>query len=259
MLADHAAVPPTPPGVPPLVPLPSPNFGVRRAPAGRSRPTVDILLLHYTGMPSAAAALDRLTDPASGVSAHYTIDEDGTVYRHVGEDARAWHAGAGLWRADTDVNSRSIGIELVNPGHAWGYRPFAEPQMAALIALARDILARHPIGADGVLAHSDVAPARKQDPGELFDWRRLAAAGIGLWPVPTPDDDAWAVREAESAGGDVVALLARYGYGVRSAGMPSVTAVVTAFQRHFVPERVTGTADRVTRARLSALLRATGR
>ncbi len=160
-----------------VVERPSPNHDAR--PDGQA---VDILLLHYTGMKSAEAALARLCDPAAKVSAHYVIDEDGTLTRLVDEARRAWHAGVSSWAGDSGVNARSIGIELVNPGHEFGYRPFPAPQMAALTALARDILARHAIPPQRVLGHSDVAPTRKQDPGELFDWEALAAAGIGLWP-----------------------------------------------------------------------------
>ena len=159
-----------------MIDRPSPNHGPRRDGAA-----IDMLILHYTGMTTAAAALDRLCDPKTEVSAHYLIDEDGTVWRLVPEDRRAWHAGRAYWAGETDINSRSIGIELVNPGHEHGYRVFPEPQMTALIALSQGILSRHPIPPHRILAHSDVAPDRKLDPGELFDWRRLAMAGIGLW------------------------------------------------------------------------------
>jgi N-acetylmuramoyl-L-alanine amidase len=212
------------------------------------RPTgtsVDMLVLHYTGMPSVEEALARLCDPAAKVSAHYLIDEDGTVVALVDEARRAWHAGVAYWRGARDVNARSIGVELVNPGHEFGYRPFPEAQMAALEGLAQGILARHPIPARNVVGHSDVAPARKQDPGELFDWRRLAAAGIGLWPenvVPhTVGQDA------------VAAMLAEYGYDVAD-----VPAAIAAFQRRFRPERIDGAADADTVGRVAALLRLVG-
>jgi N-acetylmuramoyl-L-alanine amidase len=143
--------------------------------------TVDALILHYTGMASAEAALSRLCDPAARVSAHYLIDEDGTVMALVPEERRAWHAGISVWQGVEHLNDRSIGIELVNPGHEFGYRPFPEAQYRACVGLCQGILGRWPIPAHRVLAHSDVAPRRKQDPGELFDWRRLAQAGIGLW------------------------------------------------------------------------------
>ncbi len=219
---------------------PSPNHNAR--PEGQA---VDILLLHYTGMESAEAALERMCDPAAEVSAHYCIDEDGTLYILVPEGRRAWHAGRALWGGESDINGRSIGIELVNPGHEFGYRAFPEPQMARLIALAGEILDRHPIPPARVLGHSDVAPLRKEDPGELFDWPRLAAAGIGVWPNDPPPL-AEAPAEAE-----VRAALARFGYGYLDA---DPTAVLRAFQRHFRPSAVTGKADAETAARLLALV-----
>src|SRR4029077_12116286 len=156
----------------------SPNHDARPE-GGR----VDMLVLHYTGMKTAAEAIDRLCDPAAKVSAHYAIDEDGTVWRLVEESRRAWHAGVSFWQGTRDVNAASIGIELVNPGHDWGYRAFPDAQMVALETLCHGLLLRHPIPRDRVVGHSDVAPLRKQDPGELFDWPRLAEAGIGLWPT----------------------------------------------------------------------------
>ncbi len=227
-----------------MIALASPNHEGR--PPGRD---VDILVIHYTGMETAGAALARLCDPAAKVSAHYVIDEDGTVYRLVAEDRRAWHAGVSCWHGDRDVNSRSIGIELVNPGHEFGYRPFAEAQMLALRGLACDILARHPIPPHNVLGHSDVAPMRKQDPGELFDWPRLAGWGIGLWPFgeEAPDDriiPASAVQD----------LLARCGYDVPGAAAKAVVvAAITAFQRHYRPRRVDGVVDADTLRRLDRL------
>jgi N-acetylmuramoyl-L-alanine amidase len=228
-----------------FVDRPSPNHDPR--PPGQ---TIDILLLHYTDMDSAAAALDRLCDPAAKVSAHYCVDEDGTVYRLVGEDRRAWHAGKASWAGAGDINARSIGIELVNPGHSCGYRPFPDAQMSALIGLAREILARHPIPPARVLGHSDVAPDRKQDPGELFDWRALAAAGIGLWP------EAAAPADPVPDMAEVQARLARFGYAVPRHGRldGETRAVIAAFQRHFRPAAVTGACDGETAARLAALL-----
>lgn len=227
---------------------PSPNHDAR--PKGQ---VIDILVLHYTGMRSAAEALDRLADPAAKVSAHYLIDEDGTVWAMVPEARRAWHAGVSSWAGATDINARSIGIELVNPGHEFGYRPFPEMQMAALESLARGILGRHPIPPRRVLGHSDVAPLRKEDPGELFDWARLAAAGIGLWP------DSRAAVPDGGASSDIAALqagLARYGYGVPQTGIldDETRKVIAAFQRHFRPSRVDGVPDAETTARLMALL-----
>ena len=202
---------------------PSPNFGAR--PDGI---VIDMLVIHYTGMRTGATALKWLCDPAAEVSAHYLIEEDGRLFRLVDEAERAWHAGAGLWRGDSNINDRSIGIELVNPGHEYGYRPFPAAQMAALIGLAGDILARHPIPAQNVVGHSDVAPMRKQDPGELFDWRALAAAGIGAWPDAPGDGEA----------GDVGALLTEIGYD-----SSDLELALVAFQRRYLPARVDGQLD----------------
>jgi N-acetylmuramoyl-L-alanine amidase len=216
---------------------PSPNHGPRRANA-----PIDMLIIHYTGMDSAAAALDRLCDAASEVSAHYMIGEDGTVWRLVLEDRRAWHAGRSFWAGETDINSRSIGIELVNPGHGPSYRPYSDAQMKALEVLAHAICSRHPIPSHRVLGHSDVAPGRKQDPGELFDWKRLAAGGIGLWPnVPAPE---------RTAAFD--ANMRTFGYADASV------EAIAAFQQHFRPASVTGIADDETRTRLAALVMQAG-
>ncbi len=215
---------------------PSPNHGPRRDGAA-----IDMLILHYTGMVTAEAALDRLCDLRTEVSAHYVIDEDGTVWSLVAEDRRAWHAGRAWWAGESDINSRSIGIELVNPGHEHGYRAFPEAQMAALIALSHGILSRHAIPAHRVLGHSDVAPDRKLDPGELFDWKRLAREGIGLW-------------SDSGAGGitDFAEAMRRFGYADASA------EAIQAFQRHFRPANITGIADGETEARLADLVRQAG-
>lgn len=207
-----------------MIERPSPNHDARPG-------AVDMLILHYTGMPTGAAALERMCDGEAKVSAHYMIEEDGTVFRLVPEEHRAWHAGVSFWAGAPRVNDRSIGIELVNPGHDWGYRAFPEAQIAALIDLAKAILARHAIPARHVLGHSDVAPDRKTDPGELFPWQHLAAEGIGLWPAP-----------AEPCG-DFSALLAAFGYGVPPAVDVPIEAVITAFQRHFRPSCIDGIAD----------------
>lgn len=200
---------------------PSPNCDDR--PAGQA---VDMLVLHYTDMDSAEASAARLCDPAAQVSAHYLIDEDGTVFALVPEGKRAWHAGVSFWRGETAINARSIGIELQNPGHSLGYRAFPEAQIAALIALCQGILARHPIAPRNVVGHSDVAPDRKIDPGELFPWARLAAAGIGIWPEPV------AARAA-----DLARLLAEIGYN------PGAEKAVAAFQRRFRTARIDNVAD----------------
>ena len=231
--------------------LPSPNFDPR--PQGG---VIDMLVIHYTGMESAQGALSRLRDPAARVSAHYVIDEEGIVSRLVDENARAWHAGKAAWRGETNINERSIGIELVNPGHEFGYRPFAEAQMTALIGLTLDILARHPIPPENIVGHADVAPTRKQDPGELFDWARLARAGIGRWPGE------WEKEGYISAAGlgpvditEAQNLLARIGYDIQVTGHrdPQTEKVLTAFQRHFRPRQVDGIADAETMMRLRDL------
>jgi len=208
----------------------SPNFQPR--PAGAA---IDMLVIHYTGMQSAQAALERLCDPGSEVSAHYLIDEAGQVTALVDEENRAWHAGVSSWRGQSDVNSRSIGIELANPGHEFGYRPFPAAQMAALADLAQGILSRWPIPVRNVVGHSDVAPRRKQDPGELFDWSWLARRGIGLWPQP-----------ARVTIGEAAALLAEYGYDIADP-----KAALIAFQRHFRPLCCDGDADAETLALLN--------
>ncbi len=225
----------------------SPNHGPR--PGGG---TVDMLILHYTGMRSAAAALDRLCSAEAKVSAHYLIDEDGTAWRLVPEERRAWHAGISCWAGRRDINGASIGIELVNPGHEFGYRPFPERQMAALERLARGILARHPIPPRHVLGHSDVAPQRKADPGELFDWSRLARAGIGLWPD-------FAARTSPAADiAEMQAMLAAIGYETPQTGVldEATRQVVLAFQRHFRPSRCDGAPDAETLQRIAVLLAA---
>jgi len=217
---------------------PSPNHDSRNE-EGRDDVAIDMLVLHYTGMASAAAALDRLCDPAAKVSAHYVIDEDGTVTALVPEDRRAWHAGVSHWAGASNINSRSIGIELVNPGHEFGYRAFPEEQIAALTTLCHSILVRHPIPSARVLGHSDIAPARKEDPGELFPWARLAKNGIGLWPQPKP-------------GHFTAQALSHFGY---DPDAPQ-DKVITAFQRHFRPKKLDGVWDAECTAILEGLLSA---
>lgn len=221
---------------------PSPNFDAR------TEGPIDILVLHYTGMRTAEEALARLCDPEAKVSAHYTIDRGGQIYHHVDESLRARHAGVSYWAGVRDVNSRSIGIELVNPGHEFGYIAFEEAQIQSLMELSRGILARHPISPRRVVGHSDVAPARKMDPGELFPWRRLAENGIGIFP---PEDVAGKPGRGEA---DMAHMLARFGYGVPPDVEWPLEPVVTAFQRHFRAEKVDGVADDETSARLASLL-----
>jgi len=218
-----------------LIERPSPNHDER------GDAVVDMLVLHYTGMQAAEAALERLCDPAAKVSAHYTVDEAGRTYAHVPEARRAWHAGASFWAGVTDVNARSIGIELVNPGHEFGYRAFPEAQIAALVTLCHGILSRHPIPAARVLGHSDVAPARKEDPGELFPWAMLAKEGIGLWPD-------WIASDLGPQ------VLSRYGYDPDAP----LDTVITAFQRHFRPEKLDGQWDGECAGLLAWLLRTAG-
>jgi N-acetylmuramoyl-L-alanine amidase len=211
-------------------------------------------------MPSAEGALDWLCDPRSQVSAHYFVFEDGRVVQLVPELRRAWHAGVSWWDAETDINSRSIGIEISNPGHDYGYPDFPAVQMEAVAALCRDIVSRRRIPPERVLAHSDIAPARKRDPGEKFDWSWLAARGVGLWIAPARLLGDEGLREGNE-GEAVTELqqhLAAYGYGLDVTGrFDRLTAqVVTAFQRHFRPACVDGTADASTRETLLRLLAA---
>jgi N-acetylmuramoyl-L-alanine amidase len=225
---------------------PSPNHGGRGEPPNL-RP-VNMLVLHYTGMQSAAAALDRLCDPEAQVSAHYLVEEDGALWRLVPEERRAFHAGISCWQGEENLNFVSIGVEIVNPGHEFGYRPFPDPQMAALELLCRDILGRHRIPPDRIVGHSDIAPERKADPGELFDWPRLARAGIGLWPPPGPS---LARRRGRGVGvmlrTTALADLARIGYCVTPG---NEEPAIAAFQRRFRPERWDGLIDAETCGRL---------
>jgi N-acetylmuramoyl-L-alanine amidase len=219
-----------------MIETPSPNFDDRALP-------VTMLVLHYTGMPDAVSAIQWLANPQSRVSAHYVVMEDGQIVHMVDEAKRAWHAGRSHWRGIDDVNSASIGIEVVNPGHEWGYRPFPEAQIDALIPLVHDIVERHHISRGNVVGHSDVAPARKQDPGEYFPWARLARLRLAL-PRPTQHllDPQW------SDGGFMLAL-ERFGYDIAEP-----EAAVRAFQRRFRPELIDGIIDGECRAILLALL-----
>ncbi|MBI1198348.1 MAG: N-acetylmuramoyl-L-alanine amidase [Phenylobacterium sp.] len=237
-----------------LIEAPSPNFDVRTAPPS-------ILVLHYTGMKTGPEALDRLRDPEAKVSSHYMVEEDGRVFSLVAEERRAWHAGVSYWRGRRNINGDSIGIEIVNPGHEFGYRPFPEAQIAAVIELVGDIRGRWMIEDRDIVGHADVAPARKEDPGELFPWKRLAEAGHGLW-VETDAAPGAPIGEGEE-GAAVFALQAgftRLGYDLPPSGKfdADTAAVVRAFQRHWRQEKVDGIADGETRARLIALLRLGG-
>lgn len=234
---------------------PSPNHNERRAGA-----PIDTLVLHYTGMQDAQSAIRRLCDPRSEVSAHYVVDEDGAILQCVPESRRAWHAGKSFWKGERDINSRSIGVEIVNPGHEFGYRSFPDAQIEAVTGLCRDICQRHGIRPERVLAHSDVAPDRKEDPGELFPWDRLAAQGVGHWAEPVPVSGGRYFQRGEE-GQPIEALqsmLAIYGYDVGITGVfdERTYYAVAAFQRHFRPAKVDGIADMSTIATLHALLSA---
>jgi N-acetylmuramoyl-L-alanine amidase len=235
--------------------VPSPNFGER---AGGRLP--DMILLHYTGMPSADQALERLCSPESEVSCHYFITEDGRIIQCVPELLRAWHAGEGIWAGETDINSCSIGIEIVNPGHDNGYPDFPTRQIAAVSALCRAIMRRRYIRPERVLGHSDVAPSRKQDPGEKFPWMLLYRASIGQWVKPAPITPGPRFEFGDS--GDAVqnfqAALRDYGYGIKVDGYfdEATRDVVTAFQRHFRPALCDGKLDSSTLLTLRSLLEA---
>ncbi|HET9715461.1 MAG TPA: N-acetylmuramoyl-L-alanine amidase [Pseudolabrys sp.] len=234
---------------------PSPNFDERK----NSR-VPDMILLHYTGMQTGDGALDRLTAADSKVSAHYVVFENGRIVQCVPEERRAWHAGEASWAGETDINSRSVGIEIVNPGHEFGYSDFPLRQIAAVISLCRSIITRRgPISADRILAHSDVAPSRKQDPGEKFPWGLLSESGIGHWVRAAPLD-LEGVGLKPGDGGEGVTRLQRalrsYGYGLAETGTYDAATrdVVAAFQRHFRQARVDGIADPSTLLTLRALI-----
>ena len=233
---------------------PSPNFDQRRAPP-------DMLVLHYTGMKTGHEAVARLRDPEAKVSAHYVVNEDGSILRLVAEERRAWHAGRGAWQGESDCNAASVGIEIVNPGHEFGYRAFPDVQIGAVIDLVADIRSRWTIPDARIIGHSDLAPDRKEDPGELFPWKRLAGEGHGLWFDPAPERIA--ALGAPLAPGDeglgVIVLRAglhRLGYGLKPGGDydDETRLTVTAFQRHWRPANIDGVADGETRARLVGLL-----
>jgi N-acetylmuramoyl-L-alanine amidase len=226
-----------------IIQTPSPNFNERLHP-------VDMLVLHYTGMKDGPSALTRMRQPESQVSAHYMVEEDGRVFALVAEDKRAWQAGRSWWRGDEDLNSRSIGIEIVNGGHDFGLPPYPEVQIAAVIELCQGILSRWPIPQARIVAHSDIAPERKEDPGEHFPWKRLAEAGIGLWPAEKPPVEPWMTHGAATGDAGITVdglreALAEIGYRIERTGPfdDSLAAAVRAFQRRWRPMRVTGQGD----------------
>jgi N-acetylmuramoyl-L-alanine amidase len=235
---------------------PSPNHGERKLGA---KP--DMIVLHYTGMTNIEAALTKLCSPGSEVSSHYVVMEDGYIVQCVPEARRAWHAGAAMWQGESDINSCSIGIEIANPGHSHGYPDFPKRQIAAVTALCRSIYTRYRIPAWRVLGHSDVAPTRKQDPGEKFPWRVLHDAGIGLWVKPAPivqGGPALVFGKSDPAIAEIQLLLGKYGYDIPAAGNfdGPTRDVIMAFQRHFRPAKVDGVADASTIATIKALLAA---
>jgi N-acetylmuramoyl-L-alanine amidase len=236
-----------------IIDAPSDNFDFRTRPP-------NMIVLHYTGMPTGAEALARLRDPEAKVSSHYLLEEDGRIFSLVAEERRAWHAGVSFWKGERDINGASIGIEIVNPGHEFGYRAFPDAQIKALIDLLNHIRGRWDIDNDMIVGHSDVAPDRKDDPGELFPWKRLAKAKHGLWVEPPTAPGAPLGLGDEGAG--VFALqagLTRLGYDSAPSGKydEATVTIVRAFQRHWRPERFDGVADGETRARLVHLLRMT--
>ena len=220
--------------------LSSPNYNDRN-----SKIPVEYIVLHYTGMKDEKSALDRLLNPTMNVSAHYVIGEDGNVWHLVDENERAWHAGDSTWRGIKDMNSASVGIELVNPGHQYGYRPYTDAQILALKPLMREIIARHVLSsATSLLAHSDISPSRKEDPGELFPWESLALDGLGLWPIPSPQEFG-PIKKNE-----VAETLYAIGYDTSDG-----EAALMAFQRHYCPENMGKGEDKDTIAKLRALKR----
>lgn len=233
--------------------IPSANFGER---AGGREP--DMIVLHYTGMPDVEGAIAQLCTAGTEVSAHYIVLEDGRIVQCVPEAKRAWHAGVSYWAGEDDINSCSIGVEIVNRGHDWGYPEFPLRQIAAVIALCRGIMLRRKVPSHRVLGHSDVAPARKKDPGEKFPWHSLANSGVGHWVQPAPIVRAGQLQLG-AISDDVSRMqtaFRRYGYNAPTNGKfdGATMEVVTAFQRHFRPERVDGIADQSTMATLHALL-----
>ncbi|MCH2038995.1 MAG: N-acetylmuramoyl-L-alanine amidase [Rickettsiales bacterium] len=231
---------------------PSPNFNQR--PEGCQ---IEMLILHYTGMRTMQDALSRMCDPEAEVSAHYMIDEDGTIYRLVADADRAWHAGLSYWRGRERLNDVSIGIEIVNPGHEFGYRPFPSAQMDAVLSLSQSLMKQHHIDPFNVIGHSDIAPERKQDPGELFNWKLLSEHQIGVWSDQEGDTKATASPGDEGKlVFDIQQKLSHYGYLIKNDGIFGMKTkqVITAFQRHFYPEHVDGNWNMVCSNRLDDLI-----
>jgi len=223
----------------------SPNFNDRKLP-------VSMLILHYTGMENGVTAKARLCDPAAEVSAHWLVHEDGMVDRLVDEDKRAWHAGRGSWNGITDVNSASIGIEIVNGGHNvpladGSLPPYPDAQILAVIKLAKDIIERHDIQPRNIVGHSDIAPERKEDPGEHFPWAGLAAAGVGIWPGDLPEDDRILFEAGDRDRGISIIQrgLADLGYGASVTGCldEHTQAIIRAVQRRYRPAKIDGIID----------------
>lgn len=223
-----------------MIERPSPNYDKRTN-------SIDMLVLHYTGMKTADEAIERMCDADAKVSAHYMIDTSGEIFKLVDESKRAWHAGKAFWRGNTNINDRSIGIELVNKGHEFGYHKFPDAQMDSLISLSNRIVSKYSIPAHNVVGHSDIAPTRKTDPGELFDWKRLACEGVGVWT-----DEA---LEANKSNGTFKDMLTAIGYNTSSE--KTALASLTAFQRHFLPNHISGQVDGITLARLNQILKLT--
>ncbi len=233
-----------------IIERPSPNYNERKAANGSVG--VQLVVLHYTGMATAAQALARLTDQASQVSAHYVVDDEGSIYRLVAEQHRAWHAGVSYWQGVRDINSVSIGIEITNPGHDYGYRAFPQTQIDAVTALVRDIVTRHTLDAAAVVGHSDIAPGRKIDPGELFPWESLARVGIGKWPALSGTKHFITATDAMN-------LLSMIGYATPTSTelgadiLSSPGDVIAAFQRHYRPRKIDGILDGETLALIQSL------
>ena len=242
-----------------IIDSPSPNYSER--PHGTP---IDMLIMHYTGMPTGAMAVERLCDPETKVSAHYVVEEDGMIYRLVAEGHRAHHAGESFWGGQTGLNDRAVGIEIVNPGLQFGYTDFPQAQMDAVLALSLEIIARHPIPAERVLGHSDVAALRRwYDPGEKFPWKWLAENGVGVWPedkITSPSGRgsvAYASGISEAGEGlESALLLSRYGYETGDSAVNCCS--IAAFQRHFRPAKITGVLDDECRSILEALCRQSG-